>query len=74
LAVFDVNNDRKLDLVLPVGVDAIETMLGNGDGTFQQAIYCGCGAQGGTKDAIAAELVIGGTDFDGDGRMDFAAE
>jgi hypothetical protein len=74
LAVFDVNRDGKLDLVLAVNISGIETLLGNGDGTFQQAIYCGCGAQGGTTDAISAELVIGGTDFDGDGRMDLAAQ
>jgi VCBS repeat protein/List-Bact-rpt repeat protein/FG-GAP repeat protein len=74
LAVFDVNRDGKLDLVLAVNISGIETLLGNGDGTFQQAIYCGCGAQGGTKDAIAAELVVGGTDFNGDNQMDLATE
>src|ERR1700741_1363405 len=74
LATFDVNNDQKLDLLMGAGIDGIETMLGNGDGTFLPGLYCRCGAQNGVSDSVSIRSVTGGRDFNGDGRMDFAAE
>jgi hypothetical protein len=62
-----VNNDGKLDLVVSVGSLGIETLLGNGDGTFQAGIYCTCGAQSkNTPGPIEAG------DFNSDNRMDLA--
>jgi FG-GAP-like repeat len=74
LATFDVNNDQKLDLLMGAGIDGIETMLGNGDGTFLPGLYCRCGAQNGVSDSVSIGSVTGGRDFNGDGRMDLAAE
>ena len=68
LAVADVNNDGKPDLVLggdgPQG--EIGVMLGNGDGTFQSAIVSLLPAQ-----ALWAGLGgCGVADFNGDGAVD----
>jgi hypothetical protein len=59
IALGDVNNDGKLDLVVPGAV-----FLGNGDGTFQAPITVATtrGAQ---------SLALG--DFSGDGNLDLAA-
>src|SRR5262249_45444426 len=52
LTAFDVNGDGKLDLVMTVGGQGIETLFGNGDGTFQAGVYCVCGAQGGLANGV----------------------
>jgi len=73
LAVFDVNRDGKSDVVTTAGFVGIETMLGNGDGTFQAGIYCSCGAHDIISNvSVAAATLAGGADFNGDGRTDIA--
>jgi len=67
IAVGDVNNDGKLDLVV-VGLSltsnsTVYTLLGNGDGTFQAPISV-ANAGGGQS------LALG--DFNGDGKLDLA--
>jgi hypothetical protein len=71
LAVFDVNGDGKSDVVLAAGFVGVETILGNGDGTFQAGIYCSCGAHDITSNvSVAAVTVVGGADFNSDGSTD----
>jgi len=55
----DVNNDGKLDIVVPGAV-----FLGNGDGTFQAPI---------TVAQTRGAQSLGLTDFNGDGNLDLAA-
>jgi hypothetical protein len=43
LAVGDVNNDGKLDLVASNGRQEVSVLLGNGNGTFQTALSAGTG-------------------------------
>lgn len=68
LTVFDVNSDGKLDLVTTVGPHGIETFLGSGDGTFQQAILCSCG----TESDFEAFEPTEGANFNEDGDLDLA--
>jgi len=58
-AAADVNGDGKVDVV----TDAVSVLLGNGDGTFQNA--------GGTASGASGSVNIG--DFNGDGKLDIAA-
>jgi hypothetical protein len=67
--VFDVNNDGMLDLVMTAGNQGIETMFGNGDGTFQAGFFCTCGAQ----EFITPHGPTEG-DFNEDGNMDLAVD
>jgi hypothetical protein len=63
LLAADMNNDKKLDLVLTCQEDYVVVMLGNGDGTFQKpAYYAVSGLTGATA-----------TDLNGDGYLDIAA-
>jgi hypothetical protein len=68
LAVGDFNDDGKLDFIFPAGVypnsACVEVRLGNGDGTFRTS-----GKYGTFQ--TCPDLVVG--DFDGDGKLDFAA-
>jgi hypothetical protein len=68
LAVGDFNNDGKLDFIFPAGVypisASVEVRLGNGDGAFRTS-----GKYGTFQ--TCPDLVVG--DFDGDGKLDFAA-
>lgn len=59
IALGDVNNDGKLDIVVPGAV-----FLGNGDGTFQAPI---------TMAATIGAQSLGLADFNGDGKLDLAA-
>jgi uncharacterized repeat protein (TIGR01451 family) len=59
-----MNNDGKLDLVVPnVGDNSLSILLGNGDGTFAPAVNYSVGN--------SPEAVIAG-DFNGDGNVDLA--
>jgi len=67
LAAADLNRDGRLDLLvagLPGGDDSgtVETLLGNGDGTFQTPVATEAGAADFTNIAVA--------DFNGDGIPD----
>ncbi len=65
LGVGDFNGDGKLDLaVANGGLNAVNILLGNGDGTFTQAPYLPGGAE-------PLTLVV--ADFNGDGKLDLAA-
>ncbi len=59
IALGDVNNDGKLDIVVPGAV-----FLGNGDGTFQTPIT--------VRTTIGAQS-LALADFNGDGKLDLAA-
>jgi hypothetical protein len=66
----DFNGDGVLDLAIngdgeEHGGSFLPTLLGNGDGTFQTALFGGDGAQGNLGPVTAA-------DFNGDGRQDLA--
>jgi hypothetical protein len=69
LAAADFNGDGKPDLVVGNFMTGVNILLGNGDGSFQNS----------TAEVSIADLIsyFGGTlvvgDFDGDGKMDFAA-
>src|SRR5580692_323367 len=68
LAVGDFNNDGELDYIFAAGVypnpASVEVRLANGDGTFRTS-----GKYGTFQ--TCPNLVVG--DFDGDGKLDFAA-
>jgi uncharacterized protein (DUF2141 family) len=66
VSVADVNHDGKLDLVVTSFGVALETFLGNGDGTFQPPIL----------GPATTYTYVGGVDFadfDGDGIIDMVA-
>jgi hypothetical protein len=63
MATADLNKDGKLDLVLYCGANYVQSLLGNGDGTFQTPIL----AQTPTYPRIFALA-----DFNGDGLPDLA--
>lgn len=69
LAVVDVNQDGKLDLVLGGGgtQPEIGVMLGNGDGSFQSAIVSPLPLLGPSWAGLAG---CGVADFNGDGAVD----
>jgi hypothetical protein len=63
VAVADVNDDGKPDLVLAdFTSSSVSVLLGNGDGTFQTAVLYGSGGYGPTSVAVA--------DVNGDGKPD----
>lgn len=67
LALTDFNNDGKLDIVkaTQTGASIINVALGNGDGTFQQALGFQIPSILNTESAVAG-------DFNGDGKPDLA--
>jgi FG-GAP-like repeat len=74
IAVADVNDDGKLDVVVGhcdisgncfTGSGNVAVLLGNGDGTFQPAVLYGSGGQDADAVAIA--------DVNGDGKLDILA-
>jgi len=64
LAVGDFNRDGNPDLVVAIGVQVIETRLGNGDGTFAYPEFVG--DLGST--VYYCSVTVG--DFDRDGKLD----
>jgi hypothetical protein len=68
--VSDVNQDHKADLVCLNFIDAsdvsVATLLGNGDGTFQPAVYSGLVQGNGELDPWISEPA----DLNGDGFPD----
>jgi hypothetical protein len=65
VAVGDFNNDGKLDIVFSQdSTDPLQTLLGNGDGTF---------TLGHQLPAINFPQVMAAADFDGDGNADIVA-
>jgi uncharacterized repeat protein (TIGR01451 family) len=70
MAIADLNNDKKLDLIVGDQSDgSLSVLLGNGDGTFQSAktISLGSTAEAG---AIVSIVVA---DFNGDNKPDVAS-
>jgi hypothetical protein len=64
VAVADLNNDGKLDLIVANSVDdSVSILLGNGDGTFQPAMNFAT-----RQDPIV--VLVG--DFNNDGKLDIA--
>src|SRR5262249_49800980 len=64
IVIADFNNDGVLDLLAPCTTSSqISILLGNGDGTFQQATEVSA--------AINPSAAVAG-DFNGDGNVDFA--
>ena len=69
LLAADMNNDKKLDLVLTCSASVLAqgsyvvVMLGNGDGTFQTPAYY----------AVSGLASVTATDLNGDGYLDIAA-
>ena len=59
----DVNNDGKLDLVVPTTNNTVAILLGNGDGTFKSSASYGVGAS-------PAWVALG--DINRDGVLDLA--
>lgn len=71
LAAADINNDGKMDLVTSnVGTNNISSLLGNGDGTFQNpTTYPLIGPS--SLGFVPFPLITG--DFDGDGNIDLVS-
>ena len=64
VAAADINGDGKLDVVMPLYLGGMASvLLGNGDGTFQPGLNFPAG--GHTKSAVVG-------DFNGDGNLDLA--
>jgi hypothetical protein len=68
MLVTDLNNDRKLDLIVGAqrgNVFGLNVMLGNGDGTFQNAVF--------TPLPLHNPPFMAAEDFNRDGNMDLVA-
>jgi VCBS repeat protein/centrosomal CEP192-like protein len=65
LALADFNGDGKLDVVKSTQTGIINVALGNGDGTFQQALGFQIPSILNTESAVVS-------DFNGDGKLDLA--
>jgi FG-GAP-like repeat/Abnormal spindle-like microcephaly-assoc'd, ASPM-SPD-2-Hydin len=63
LVAGDFNGDGKLDLAVAMGLQ-VAVVLGNGDGTFQPAVFYATPAE-------QADAIVAG-DFNGDGKLDLA--
>ena len=75
VAIVDVNNDGKPDLVADVGLgQGLVSLLGDGDGTFQAALPSDLGANfpgiSGTENFGVSSFTTG--DFNSDGKQDVA--
>jgi flagellar hook assembly protein FlgD len=68
VAVGDFNGDGKLDLLTANTNKTISVLLGNGDGTFQNALNF----PGGVSSVILSPVGISVGDFNGDRKLDFA--
>jgi hypothetical protein len=69
LAGADMNGDGKLDLVVGLAYNSLAVLLGDGNGSFQTPIITG-----GLGFAWSGVVGIATGDFNGDGKLDVAAD
>lgn len=74
VAIADLNNDGKLDLVVrnqgcrAIDSQCLSVLLGNGDGTFQPAVLYNVGGEPGADPGVIPPILI--ADLNGDNKLD----